>query len=87
MQPIFHGLVMTFELPYDDLAFVVKAQLSLLEQISIRKEHIDVNGDYLYFITCDLVYPSHLNELHSQWPLAHEKYEITYNDLSSFSKL
>ena len=33
------------------------------------------------------MYPPHLHELHSQWPLAPEKYEVTYDELSNFSKL
>ena len=79
-----YGSVMTFKLPYDDFASVGKAQLALLKQKLIRKEYIDVNGDYSYFVECDLLYPSHLHELHSQWPLAPEKYEVTYDDLSNF---
>ena len=82
-----YGSAMTFKLPYNNFKFLEGKQLKKLEQKLKRNYFIDVEGDISYFVECDLSYPSHLHDLHQQWPLAPDKYDVTYDDLSKFSKI
>ena len=47
---------------------------------------IDINGSVSYFLEVDLDYPESLHTLHSQYPLAPDKYTVNYSDLSEYSK-
>ena len=80
-----YGSMMTFKLPYQNFKFLSHLDLKLLEQKLVNKEFIDVDGPTSYFVECDLLYPPDLHEIHNQWPLAPDKYEVTHNDLSLFS--
>lgn len=48
--------------------------------------NLDDDGDYGYIIQCDLEYPEHLHEKHNDFPLAPEKIEVSYENLSQYSK-
>lgn len=50
-------------------------------------ENIDINGDTGYILEVDLLYPEHLHELHSSFPLAPENWNITYDELSPYAKM
>ena len=47
---------------------------------------VEDNGDLGYGLEVDLHYPEHLHKLHNDLPLAPEKMDIFYNDLSEYSK-
>jgi len=47
----------------------------------------DFDGDYGYFVECDLKYPKHLHEPHSNLPLAPEILEVHYDNLSRYAQL
>ena len=46
----------------------------------------DIDGEIGYFVECDLHYPSHLHESHSNFPLAPEILEIDFENLSPYAK-
>jgi len=45
---------------------------------------LDADGDFGYFIECDLHYPEHLHSSHANFPLAPEILEVTYENLSPY---
>ena len=46
----------------------------------------DTEGEKGYFVECDIQYPSHLHLKHSNFPLCPELLEVTYDNLSPYSK-
>jgi len=49
--------------------------------------HQNLDGEKGYFLECDLHYPSELHEWHSNFPLAPEILEITFDNLSPYAKM
>ena len=82
-----YGSMMMNKLPYKNFRILGKNELKDLEKKLRNNEHINVDGKVSYFLEVDLEYPQHLHKSHEQWPLAPDKYEVTYNDLSSFSRI
>ena len=76
--------MMMNKLPYKNFRILGNNELKDLENKLRNNDHINVNGKVSYFLEVDLEYPEHLHKSHEQWPLAPEKYEVTYNDLTFF---
>lgn len=47
----------------------------------------DTEGPKGYFVECDIHYPSFLHEKHSNFPLCPEILEVTYDNLSPYTKM
>lgn len=60
--------------------------LSDLEKQTINWQTIPTNSEWGYIVECTLTYPKHLHKTHNDFPLAPEQMEITYEDLSPYSK-
>ena len=56
------------------------------EEISVLNLNKNFDGEIGYFIECDLKYPEHLHELHSNLPLAPELLKIEYDNLSPYAR-
>jgi len=69
------------KLPYDNFCWMKKEEFN-----GINWEKINTENDYGYFLEVDLEYPPHLHQSHSNFPLAPENVEISFNDLSTVSK-
>lgn len=53
---------------------------------NINWKKVDTEGEIGYFLEVDLNYPYYLHKSHSNFPLAPENVEISYDDLSPLSK-
>jgi hypothetical protein len=68
-------------LPYDGLQWMERRQFEKIDWSLIDTE------DYIgYILEVDLKYPKHLHNLHSNFPLAPENIEISFNNLSPYSQ-
>jgi len=75
-----YGAALSEKLPLKDFRWLSKEEIKTLDLSQ------DFNGDKGYIIECDLRYPSHLHESHSNLPLAPEILEVGYANLSPFIK-
>jgi len=69
------------KLPYKDFEW--------LDEDSFKRvdwENINTESDYGFILEVDLKYPKNLHESHSNFPLAPENVEITFDNLSNFSQ-
>ena len=82
-----YGSMMLSKLPYKDFKFLTPLELKILKGKLCRKEYIEIDGSHSYFVEVDLNYPPHLHKTHGQYPLAPDKFEVTYEDLSLFSRM
>ena len=75
-----------------------RAQVFKLSQkhfrVHIKKEKdksdwvfVHLTGDLGYFLECDLLYPTEINDQTMSFPLCPENVEITFDMLSLFQKL
>lgn len=69
------------KLPYDDFTWINEEEFN-----GINWKKIDTENEFGYFLEVDLDYPRHLHESHSNFPLAPENVEVTFENLSTFSK-
>jgi hypothetical protein len=68
-------------LPYDELQWMERRQFEKIDWSLIDTE------DYIgYILEVDLKYPKHLHNLHSNFPLAPENIEVSFNNLSPYSQ-
>ena len=82
-----YGSMMLNKMPYKNFRMLNSEELSDLEKKLMNNEYINIHGRVSYFLEVDLEYPAHLHKTHEQWPLAPDTYEVTYNDLSFFSRI
>lgn len=75
-----YGWSQVQKLPVGEFRWLTKEET---EQFDVYQ---NVEGDYGYFVECDLHYPSHLHESHSNFPLAPEILEIDFENLSPYAK-
>ena len=73
---------MSEALPTGDFTFLPEGEVASFDLDSTTK-----SDDYGYILEVDLKYPDHLNESHSDYPLAAEKLQITTEMLSAYSFL
>jgi len=69
------------KLPYDDFIWISKEEFNGINWKTINTEY-----QYGYFLEVDLDYPNHLHKSHSNFPLAPENVEITFENLSPMSQ-
>lgn len=70
---------------------LLKLPLNQFEWLSVEEVDVfdfdqDFDGDYGYFVECDLKYPKHLHKLHSNLPLAPEILEVHFDNLSPYAQ-
>ena len=70
------------KLPLSDLKWLSESEIMKLEIMKINPD-----GFRGYIFEVDLEYPSNLHDLHNNFPLAPENVEITFENLSPYSKL
>ena len=77
------GAAQSGMLPIGDFSFLEEEDIS-----SLYHDWKSWTGeeDYGYICSVDLTYPEELHENHDAFPLAPEKMEVTYNDLSPTSR-
>ena len=68
-------------LPYQDFRWLNDYMFKRIDW-----HNIDTENAYGYILEVDLEYPDHLHEQHTNFPLAPENVEVTFDDLSDFSK-
>ena len=56
------------------------------KEIKFDVNSVNKNSSDVYILEVDLEYPDKLHELHNDYPLAPEKFEITYDILSDYCK-
>jgi hypothetical protein len=76
-----YGHAQTSLLPYDNFKWL---ELKIADKVDWSK--INTEGKNGFILEVDLQYPSHLHELHSNFPLAPENIELDYENLSPFAK-
>jgi len=77
-----YGKAMTFPMPKSGFEWVPEEELVGFD---VDKE-ISLGNGTGYILEVDLEYPNHLHILHNSFPLAPETMDITWDDLSPFSK-
>jgi len=75
-----YGAALSEKLPLKDFRWLSKREIEVLDLSQ------DFDGDKGYIVECDLHYPSHLHESHSNLPLAPEILEVGFDNLSPFTK-
>lgn len=70
-------------LPTGDFKWVPKENF---DEILSHLTSLDENADTGYIFEVDISYPSKLHDLHSPFPLAPEKVQVPFDDLSSYCK-
>ena len=80
-----YGSQMLFNLPtedyrFEDIKFIKKMERTLKKGIYFNLKNRGM------FLEVDLHYPKELHVHHSDFPLAPEKYKVTYNELSPLNK-
>jgi len=69
------------KLPYKDFCWMNKEDYD-----EINWKTINTESKFGFILEVDMDYPKHLHELHSNFPLAPENIEVTFDNLSDFSK-
>ncbi len=77
-----YGHSMKYPLPLRNFRWMTKKEIS---NFDIEKQVTATNGPG-YILEVDLEYPKELHLLHNSYPLAPETIEVTWNDLSPYSK-
>lgn len=75
-----YGFCQSYQLPICQFEWLTK------REIKNFNFHQDTNGDFGYFVECDLRYPKHLHKPHSNLPLAPEILEVHFENLSPYAK-
>ena len=76
-----YGGTMMQKLPFDEYSWLDASEIN---QISWRD--VTPEDEYAYMVECDLEYPTHLHDAHDSFPLAPETRNISFADLSPYSK-
>ena len=76
-----YGLAQMSKLPYKDFVWLEKEEFATVDW-----KRVDTENKFGYFLEVDLDYPSKLHQSHSNFPLAPENVEISFDDLSHASK-
>ena len=76
-----YGSQMLFDLPTTDYKFKDVSVITKIESQLKQNKSIDIKGRGL-FLEVGLHYPKKLHKSHEDFPLAPEKYKVTYTDLS-----
>lgn len=71
-----YGQAMVQKLPVNGFQFVEMGENEIL--------NFDADGDEALIVECDLHYPTHLHDLHNNYPLAPEKRSIKKSELSPY---
>ena len=74
-----YGWAMSQYLPYSEFKWLNQKEIS-----DFCLNSIEENSSIGYILEVDLKYPSALNDLHNDYPLAPEKFEISQNMLSKY---
>ena len=78
-----YGFSMVQRLPVGRFRWIdVNTSESLLDDILLTPD----DGDNGFFVEVDLEYPSHLHDIHNDYPLAPERREITREELSDYQR-
>ena len=78
-----YGGAQSEPLPVGDFRFLTQDEI---EQIQLDLESIPEDSPTGYIIDCDLSYPAHLHDKHSDYPLAPEHLTVTEEMLSPFAR-
>lgn len=76
-----YGAAMQYKMPISDYRWLNQKEINSIDFASI-----DIEGEWGFIADVDLHYPSHLHELHNNFPLAPESKIIDNKDLSPYSK-
>ena len=80
-----YGSQMLFDLPTEDYKFEDEKFVKKIEKNLKNRKQISI-GERGMFLEVDLNYPKKLHKLHEDFPLAPERYKITYNELSPINQ-
>ena len=80
-----YGSQMLFDLPTEDFKFEDEKFVKKIEKKIKNRKPISID-DRGMFLEVDLTYPKKLHKLHEDFPLAPERYKITYNELSPINQ-
>ena len=80
-----YGSQMLFDLPTTDYKFEDVSFIAKIESQLKQNKSIDIKGRGL-FLEVDLHYPKKLHKNHADFPLAPEKYKVTYKELSPLNQ-
>ena len=80
-----YGSQMIFDLPTQDYKFEDEKFVKKIEKNLKNRKQISI-GERGMFLEVDLNYPKKLHKLHEDFPLAPERYKITYNELSPINQ-
>jgi len=75
-----YGLSQTCKLPHKNFRWLTE------EEIKNFNLSQNFDGNKGYFVECDLHYPKALHKAHANYPLAAEILEVSYDNLSPYSK-
>jgi len=76
-----YGLCMMDKLPVGEFEWVEPTE-ELLEHVLNCSD----GSDYGFILECDLEYPQHLHEHHSDYPLAPDRKSVSFGELSPFAR-
>ena len=80
-----YGSQILFDLPTEDYRFENQAFIQKIEKRLKNNKKINVDKRGM-FLEVDLEYPKEFHELHEDFPVAPEQYEVTYNELSPINQ-
>ena len=80
-----YGSQMLFDLPVKDYKFEDSIFIEKIEKKLKQKKPINCEERGM-FLEVDLDYPKQLHTLHEDFPLAPDRYEVTYKELSPMNK-
>ena len=80
-----YGSQMLFDPPTTDYKFEDVSFIAKIESQLKQNKSIDIKGRGL-FLEVDLHYPKKLHKNHADFPLAPEKYKVTYKELSPLNQ-
>lgn len=75
-----YGFCQSQKLPLNHFEWLTKHEI---DNFDLKQ---DCNGEYGFFVECDLRYPKHLHKKHSNLPLAPEILEVHFDNLSPYAK-
>ena len=76
-----YGNALRYPLPIGDFKYMNEAEYN-----SIDWMHVNTDGDFGYFVVCDLHYPSAIHNITQNLPLAPELADVTYDKFTPYMK-
>jgi len=76
-----YGNALRYPLPVGEFQYLTEDEFT-----SINWKTVDTNGQYGYFVVCDLLYPIDIHSSTCDLPLAPEVAEIKYDDFTPYMK-